>query len=154
MLLQRLFLAGLVLLVLAFGWRFWRAAQATDGPAAPTRPAATAIDFDNGSVRAPPVVKPRPPGTVPGQMTKCVRGSETVYTHFTCPPGHRAVPMTGGTVNVVAGSARGTGQPAGRAASGGLPPGGAKASLHDALDLDHDARLRERLIERAVNDSR
>jgi len=44
--------------------------------------------------------------------------------------------------------------PSALVASGGLPPGGAKASLHDALDLDHDARLRERLIERAVNDSR
>ena len=155
MLLRRLFLASLVLLALAFGWRFWRGAP-TAAPAT-GRTAPAAIDFDNGSVRAPPVTTVRPPGTVPGQLTKCVRAGETVYTHFTCPPGYKAAPMAGGTVNVVAGTPRPAAAPAaerGASGPGQLPPGGAKASLHDVLDTSADPRLRERLVDRAVHGQR
>lgn len=154
MLLRRLFLAGLVLVALAFAWRFW--GDALLPARAPERARPVAIEFDNGTVREPPVTTVRPAGTVPGQLTKCVRGGETVYTHFTCPPGHKAVPMAGGTVNVVAGTPRPAAapSPAGASGSGRLPPGGAKASLHEALDSSPDPRLRERLIDRAVHESR
>lgn len=154
MLLQRLFLASLLLLALAFGWRFWRSVAA-EGPDTNARPGAPAIDFDNGSVRAPASATALAPGTVPGQLTKCVRGSETVYTHFTCPPGHKAAPMRGGTVTVVPGGAPAAKPPQGGSASAaGLPPNGAKASLHDALDISADPRLRERMVDRAVQNSR
>jgi len=153
MLLQRLFVASVLLLALAFGWRFWHGMSA-QGPDPSARPVAPAIDFDNGSVRAPASAVARPAGAVPGRLTKCVRGSETVYTHFTCPPGHKAAAMGGGTVTVVPGTTRAETAQAGRPAGTGLPPNGAKASLHDALDISADPHLRERLVERAVQNSR
>jgi hypothetical protein len=79
-----------------------------------------------------------------GSLRKCRKGSEVVYTNFTCPGGFKERPVAA-TVNVVPGQAT-TARPA--SGEGSATP--VKSRLHDALDLSQDPHLRQRIIERAV----
>lgn len=121
--------------------------------AAPPPPPAKAIVFDNGSVRqlAPaasqPVLQAGPAPLPHGQMRRCTRRQETTYTNVPCPPGFKERAVDGSRVSVVE-----SGQPAApaRPANAGAP----RKTLRDALDLNADPQLRDRIIERAEQTGR
>lgn len=78
-------------------------------------------------------------------LRKCVQGQQVTYTNAECPPGHRELAVTAAPVNVV---------PATPVAKPAASSGDGQASLHRALDVAPDDKLRERLMERAVNGTR
>lgn len=132
--------AGLLLLLLAsVGWRYRGLAQDWLTPERPLRP----VMFDNDHATPPP-----PPGSAaaapatrpPGALRKCVRGGETTYTDRSCPPGYRERDVQADRVTVLPAAP----QPV--AAS----QAGRRKTLKQALDVADEDRLRDRMIDRAV----
>lgn len=119
---------------------------------APPRP----IEFDNGSVRdlAPPASAPRSAAAKlplpPGKLRKCWRGDEVAYTDQVCPPGFREREVAA-QISVVDSQAPRTPAAAPGAAAPPGSPGSRQRTLHEALDLRPDDRLRERVMERAID---
>ncbi len=74
-------------------------------------------------------------------LHKCVRGSEVTYTDAACPAGSTRQAVAGDRVSVVP-------------AAEMPPPAAAQSSsataLHQALELDKNAQLGEKIIDRAV----
>ncbi len=140
----------LVLFVASAGWRWRGDIDAWLNPASPgvSKP----IVFDNGTVREPPPPASQPFAArlsqVPGGLRKCVKGSQTSYTNFDCPAGFKERAVAADWVSVVDGRAGGSARAAGPASSSG---NSAQKRLHDALDLSHDPRLRERVMDRAID---
>jgi hypothetical protein len=96
-----------VLLLLAVAWRY-RHSELFGGAKAPTgKPAA--IQFDNGSVRAPVLPASGADGQTPLPMPpvglrKCVKGGTTTYTDGLCPTGTKELPIKAGAVTVLPGA--------------------------------------------------
>lgn len=139
---------ALALIVTAVGYRH-RNDEWLNGLLRPAAPAAP-IKFDNGSVRdkdagvaksaASTSAQYDPP---PGVMRKCVRGRELLYTDQPCPKGSSAEGVTGGNVTVLQGGIVPT-EKARPATSG-------QKTLRDALDVSGNDNIKEKMIERAVN---
>lgn len=154
--LRHLLVALAVLLAAAIGWRSVGGLSGLQRAVTPEPPPAAPIVFDNGSTRsaAPgPSAPPAPRAAAAraaGGMTKCVRGSRTIYGDARCPDGWREVAVGGPPVNVLPAT-----PVPGRAAADGagpsMPGGSARRTLHDALDLSHDPQLRQRMVDRAVD---
>lgn len=126
------------LLLASMAWRYRAQASAWLAPEPPPRP----IVFDNDASTPPPPPasaatgpQVRPPGT----MRKCVRGGETSYTDRPCPPGFRERDLATDRVTVL---------PTAPAAAASPP--GKRKTLKQALDVADEDRLRERMIDRAV----
>ncbi|HEY0953790.1 MAG TPA: hypothetical protein VGE36_03465 [Roseateles sp.] len=81
----------------------------------------------------------------PGLMRKCVHGQQVSYTNSECPAGHREQALTAPPVNVL---------PATPVAKPADPGSSGPSSLHRALDLTPDSRLKDKLMERAIEGSR
>jgi hypothetical protein len=123
------------------------------------------IQFDNGTVRQYAEPGSAATGTQatapPGAMRKCVRGTQVTYTNFSCPSGFKEREVGGPPVNVLAGQAPAKPAQSAKAAAaadrGGADPSqarsGAQATLHQALDLSADEKLRQKMIDRAVESS-
>ncbi len=127
------------------------------GPARTVKP----IVFDNGSVRERPA--PAAPDAVtaktslpPGAMRKCVKGREVVYTQVPCASGFKEMAVGGTPVNVVTTpSARPLDavRSLGREAQGHQEVG-AQRRLQQVLDIERNDRMREKAVDRVVNDIR
>lgn len=132
-----------VLLAASIGWRYRAVFADWLQPEPPPKP----FVWDNGSVRdTPPASAPAPvQATAPpvGAMRKCVKGSETTYTNFSCPPGFKEAAIKNDRVTVVAGT------PVPKPE--GAKQGEATSALHEALDLKRDDELKRRVMERAMN---
>jgi hypothetical protein len=128
----------LVLLLASVAWRYRGMAQAWLTPEPPLRP----VLFENDHATPPP-----PPGSAaatpamraPGAMRKCVRGGDTTYTDRSCPPGFRERDVAADRVTVLPAAPQAVASQAGR-----------RKTLKQALDVADDDRLRERMIDRAV----
>ncbi len=81
----------------------------------------------------------------PGSMRKCVKEQQVSYTNAECPAGHQELAVTAAPVNVL--PATPVPKPADPGSSG-------PSSLHRALDLTPDSRLKDKLMERAIEGSR
>ena len=116
-------------------------------------PAKVNIKLDNGSVRD---VQPRVTSEQPsklknepssdnaiGKLKKCLLKDEVIYTDQPCPLDARVAPVKGGSVNVI-GAAKATGENTNAAESG-------PKTLRDALDLSGNENIREKMMERAIN---
>ncbi|OGA98231.1 MAG: hypothetical protein A3E25_16015 [Burkholderiales bacterium RIFCSPHIGHO2_12_FULL_69_20] len=121
--LKSLLITAMLLIVLAFGWRY-RNAEAVQRIINPPSHKPLAIEFDNGTVRQTGAASV--PGTgravqvlAPGVVRKCRRGTEITYTNQTCPPGHVEQRMAQGTVNVLPATAVAPRAPAGPAPAAG-----------------------------------
>ena len=146
--------AGIVFLAGVVGMTAWRHrddawVQALWRPEAPPKP----VVFDNGSVRdsAVPVQPPasaaaKGPDNLPGQMKKCIKGKQVVYTDQPCEAGAKVAAVTGGNVTVVPSN---TPKPATQPQGGQAPAG--RSTLHDALDLNSNDNIRDKMMERAIN---
>ena len=143
---------GIVLLAGVVGMTAWRHrddawVQALWRPEAPPKP----VVFDNGSVRdsavrMPPQPKAEGPDNLPGQMKKCIKGKQVVYTELPCDAGAKVAAVTGGNVTVVpSDTPKPATQPQGAQAAAG------RSNLHDALDLNGNDNLRDKMMERAIN---
>lgn len=148
MLLRWLALVALAAVVLSVAFSVWRSGVVrgwlTTTPDSPPK-----IVFDNGSVRdAPMPAASEPPKTAalspPGVLRKCVRGDRVTYSNLTCPAGFRERPVSQDGVTVL---------PSQGPAAG--PVAGAQAAPHEkmrsALDLQRDEKLRQRMIDKAVD---
>lgn len=148
----RYVLIMLVLVVLvSVGWRHRNDAwvQGLLRPAAPVK----AIQFDNGSVRAPlpyadedgnAAAQQQAQNNLPGILKKCVRKSKVVYTDQPCPDGFSAERVSGDKVTVMESGAK---PPNPTQAA----PADARKTLHDALDLSGNENLKDKMMERAIN---
>jgi hypothetical protein len=145
--------AGIVLLVGVVGISAWRHrddawVQALWRPEAPPKP----VVFDNGSVRAaaqpmvPASAAAKGPDNLPGQMKKCIKGKQVVYTDQPCEAGAKVASVSGGNVTVVPSIAPKPAAPA----QGAQAPSG-RSTLHDALDLNGNDNIRDKMMERAIN---
>ncbi len=148
MLLRVLALVGATALLLSIAFSVWRSGVVrswlTTAPDTPPR-----IVFDNGSVRDVPQPAASEPAKAaalspPGVLRKCVRGDRVSYSNLTCPPGFRERPVSQEGVTVL---------PAQRPAASPLPgPSPAPhEKMRDALDLQRDEKLRQRMIDRAID---
>jgi hypothetical protein len=131
-----------VLLLLSVAWRY-RNSEFISGTKLPAaKPAA--IQFDNGSVRAPILPASGADGQTPLPMPpvglrKCVRGGTTTYTDALCPTGTKEQPIKAGAVTVVPGQ-----KPAPAA---DVP----RRTLRDALaPPGDDQNLKEKQIDRVI----
>ncbi len=117
-------------------------------------PATVNIKFDNGSARDNPpaaTIASAPAraqeqgsqNNAPGVIKKCLRGREITYTDQICPSDAKVAPVTGGNVTVV-------GTPKAKAERSNAAEPGPKA-LRDALDLSGNVNIREKMMDRAVN---
>ncbi|MEL4180723.1 hypothetical protein [Roseateles sp. PN1] len=148
---------AIALLTLAAGWHV-RNTEFVRDLINPGAGKARPIQFDNGSRReiAEPV-KPPPGAAKPlpqGVMRKCLRGREVVYTDVACPAGYAQGDVSGGTVNTVAEPGRqagATGTPA--SAGGAASAPGKKAALREVLDMNSNNDLRQRMMDRAIDQS-
>lgn len=84
--------------------------------------------FDNGTVREPPVVSPRPLAGQTGTLKRCEKNGVVTYTDQPCAPGAKAKPV-GGSMSVV------DAYPA-PAAPAPSAAGGAQQQLRRALDVE------------------
>lgn len=139
-----------VLLAVSVAWRYRGALGDLTGVASSAAPPARPIVFDNGTVRDPPPLA-APAGASatalaaqPGALRKCVRRGETTYTNFACPAGFKELGVASDRVTVL------SGQGAPRPQAADTTPAGRRSALHDALDLSRDDRLRERMMDRAI----
>ena len=106
------------------------------------------IVFDNGSVRDAPAPAASSPSRTaalspPGVMRKCVRGDRVTYSNLTCPAGFRERPISQEGVTVVPAVVTATSP---KAQSGTAP----HQAMREALDLNRDEKLRQRMIDKAV----
>ncbi|MBL8306477.1 MAG: hypothetical protein JNM33_07250 [Rubrivivax sp.] len=126
------------LLLASVAWRYRSQISAWLAP----EPLPRAIVFDNDASAPPPLPASAAAGPLvrpPGVMRKCVRGSQTSYTDRPCPPGFRERDLAADRVTVL---------PAAPVAAASQP--GQRKTLKQALDVADEDRLRERMIERAV----
>ena len=79
-----------------------------------------------------------------GALRKCVRGQQVSYTNVACPAGSREEAVADAPVNVLPAT------PVARVAPPQAPGSSAPSSLHQALDLTRDDKLRDRIMERAI----
>ena len=143
---------GIVLLAGVVGMTAWRHrddawVQALWRPEAPPKP----VVFDNGSVRdsavrMPPQPKAEGPDNLPGQMKKCVRGKQVIYTDQPCESGAKVVAVTGGNVTVVPSLT-----PKASAPTSAGPTQADRSTLHQALDVHGQDNMRDKMMERAIN---
>ena len=80
-------------------------------------------------------------------MRKCVRGDRVTYSNLTCPPGFRERTVSQDRVTVVPGVKA---PPPTTVAKGATP----HEQMREALDLQQDDKLRQRIIDRAVDGAR
>jgi hypothetical protein len=104
--------------------------------------------FDNGSNKSQESVAatngaPRQSATQPGAMKKCVRGEETTYTNFACPPGFNEKGVASDRLTVLTHQAVPAVSPQ---AASSAPKNG----LKDALGMNQDDRLKDRMMDRAI----
>lgn len=142
-------LAVLVLVPLA--WRVSQSDSVRDWWSPP--PPAKAIQFDNGSVRAPALPASGSTASVAPGLKKCRVAERFVYTDGPCPKGSAVVPI-GGTVNVVPGTRpvqdRDGAEPAADAASQARRP----RHVRDVLDVSKGPSLYDQHIERVTAQAR
>ena len=156
MTLKAVFLAGVLVMLLALAWRLG-ASGAVEQWLYPPPVTSKPIVFDNGTVRQMPAPASAPTlvehATAPGMARKCLSvgqqagkpGSRVTYTDSVCPPGTQQMTI-GGTVTVLEG-AGGT-RPA---AAASQVPGKRRKTVLEALDDNPNLKLGEKRIERAVN---
>lgn len=87
-------------------------------------------------------------GADAGPLRKCVRGQEVTYTDAECPAGHQPQALTGAPVTVLPAT------PVPKRAEAGSPGSSAPALLRKALDVEVDANLKDRRMERAIDGTR
>jgi len=146
MALRQLFILAIVLVALSVAWG---KRHALDGWFATPDYQTKSIEFDNGTVRASRSAsdasatseQSRLPA---GAMRKCQKGGQISYTDVTCPPGFKEMDVGGPPVNVLPAQAS-VAKPA-----EGPSLGKTRSSLHDALDLSRDDKLKDRIMERAI----
>jgi hypothetical protein len=149
MLLRVIFGAALLAILGSMLFGFHRAGhfRAWMGGTPPPKP----IVFDNGSVRDTLPAPASAPSTVtvlspPGVLRKCVRGDRVTYSNLTCPEGFRERTVSDDKLTVVPAPA--TAKPPAKTATAETRPGRA---LQGALDVQADEKLRQRMIDRAVD---
>jgi hypothetical protein len=124
----------------------WSKRQAIEAMLSPPPPPAKAIQFDNGTVRqyGTSSASSAQPQITAGGMRKCFKGGQVSYTNLECPPGATEKPVAGPPVNVL---------PAQAGAKPNEPSGAgkSKATLRDALDLERDGNLKDRMMERVID---
>jgi hypothetical protein len=147
MLLRLLAAIGIRAILLSVAFSMWRGgvfrSWLTTTPDKPPE-----IVFDNGSVRDIPGPAASSPSRTaalspPGVMRKCVRGDRVTYSNLTCPPGFREKPVSRDGVTVLPAD----GNPSATRAQQGAAP---HEAMREALDLKRDEKLRQRMIDRAV----
>ena len=140
--LRRFIAVMFVLAAIGLGWQKREQLQAWAGSA--SLPSAPNIRFNE----APPVADAAAPKAAPrfrsGDLRKCVNGQQVSYTNTECPPGHREQAVAAAPVNVLPAT------PVSKPAQASSAP----SSLHQALDLTRDDKLRDRIMERAINEAR
>ena len=107
-----------------------------------------AIVFDNGTVRdytpAAPASGASPIAQqAPGALRKCVKGTETVYTNFACPPKFKEKAVASDRVTVL--TDQGVAAPSSRPAT---PEG--RPVLREVLDGGADESAKDRVMQRAL----
>ena len=140
-----IFLAFAILVASSAAWHYRGAfsPQPYDNAATPK-----AIVFDNGSVRDYTSTVPAS-GTAastqqaPGALRKCVKGSETVYTNFACPPKFKEKAVASDRVTVL--TDQGVAAPSSRPAT---PEG--RPVLREVLDGGADESAKDRVMQRAL----
>jgi len=148
-----LFLMIGVALVASSAWKY-RNAEWVQKLTQVEDPAKADIKFDNGSVRdatpasrmaSSPIVANGQghQNNAPGVIKKCLRGKEVSYTDQACPSDAKVAPVTGGNVTSVGGTKAKTER------SSAIEPG--PKALRDALDLSGNQNLREKMMERVIN---
>ncbi len=140
-------LAAAAALLLSLAFSLWRGGSLRDW-LRPTPGKAPEIVFDNGSVRDLPQHAASQPSRVaalspPGVLRKCVRGDQVTYSNLTCPPGFRERTVSQAGVTVVP-AVRRAGQ------ESGPPSAKPHEAMREALDMKRDDRLRQRMIDRAI----
>jgi hypothetical protein len=146
-LLRMIAVLGGIAVLLSMAFSVWRSGAIQSWlTTAPSQP--QEIVFDNGSVRDLPGPAASVPTrtaalSAPGVMRKCVRGERVTYSNLTCPPGFRERPVSAEGVSVV---------PAVRnpAGSNQQPTAAPHERMRDALDLKRDEKLRQRMIDQAI----
>jgi hypothetical protein len=147
MLLRLLAIAALAAVTLSVAFSMWRGGTFRDWlRTTPDKP--PEIVFDNGSVRdlpLPPASAPSKGITLspPGALRKCVRGEQVTYSNLTCPPGFREREIAKDRVTVIPGVRT----PQSTAVQSAAKP---HEAMKDALDLKRDEKLRQRMIDKAV----
>jgi hypothetical protein len=131
------------LIAASAAWRY-RGAMSSGAPTAPS--VSKPFEFDNGTVREQPAPASAVASSRPGGLRKCVRGNEVAYTDKVCAPGFREKPVASDRVSLVASPAAAPPTTLSGAASQSAGP----ALLRDKLDLSQDARLRDKVMERAI----
>lgn len=113
-------------------------------------PPPKAIQFDNGTVRqSGSASSPAPSATSsfqPGVLRKCLKGHEVQYTNIGCPPGFKEAAVAGPPVTVL-------GSDAPRPAAAGSQASG-RARLENALGLSTDKGLKDRIMQRQIDEAR
>lgn len=106
-------------------------------------PSPKPIVFDNGTVRDSPTYRQLQAHEAPGGLRKCIRrNGEVTYSNMPCEAGQRTAPLSGGDrYSVVEVPKPAASTPA-------------QQRLHQALDLNRDPQLRERMMDRAINGPR
>ena len=144
------FVVVLVVVVASTAWRH-RDDDWVHGLLRPEGPGKVQIQFDNGTVREPaavvPVASDKAPENLPGQLKKCLRGKQTIYTDQPCSPDAKVAKVDGGNVTVVPSVGA---KPTSRLDTG-TAPAEARKTLRDALDLSGNDNIRDKMMERAVN---
>ncbi len=135
-------------IVASAAWHYRDSALAQSLLGTTPKPQPKPFVFDNGSVRdhAPASSEPGQPvaSSLPqGALRKCAKGGEVIYTNVACPARYKELGV-GGNVNVVASAE--AAKPAKAEASGASAP----SKLHKALGMTPDERLRDRMMERAI----
>lgn len=116
---------------------------------APPPPPPKAIQFDNGTVRQGGPASAPAAGTTssfpPGAMRKCLKGREVQYTNIGCPPGFKEAAVAGPPVTVL-------GSDAPRPAAAASEAKG-RARLESALGLSADKGLKDRIMQRTIDEA-
>jgi hypothetical protein len=147
MLLRTMAILALLTVVASMVFSMWRSGVIRSWmTTTPDKP--RAIVFDNGSIRdvpGPAASESRKGAALspPGVLRKCLRGDQVTYSNLTCPPGFRERPVSTDGVTVV---------PAFRPPEASARPasGSAHQRLQESLDLKRDDKLRQRMIDQAV----
>lgn len=79
-----------------------------------------------------------------GSLRKCMRKGQTTYTNGSCPTGFTEKKVETRQLTVVP-------RAQASASASGAQTANAGSSLRDALDMNKDERMREKMIDRAVN---
>lgn len=79
-----------------------------------------------------------------GGLRKCVQGQQVSYTNVACPAGHKEQAVAEAAVTVL------PAPPVAKPAEAGSAP----SSLHEKLGLTRDDRLKDKIMERAIEGPR